>query len=202
MARGSDEADGGSGRERGAGDDVRLEVGQVAVHVDGARVQPDPEPDAAPAGRLRPGREHDGVGQRVERRPLGRRDVGGGVVVVRVGDRDSVGTASDGEDVAVHRARQAGRGEGGCAHGGGGKLVLQALDVGHGGLQCRLAPRDRALRALLVTLDPGVYTVIGSAANGTGTSTIRASASRCGRPKTPVPGAAAASGSNEFIAGR
>src|SRR5262249_38589280 len=101
------EADLRAGGERRSGHDVRVDVGEVAVRPLAAVLRGEREADAA-ARVVRPGALDDAVGQRVDRRALGRGDVGGRVVVVRVADADEAGAAADGEDVAGAVVRGAG----------------------------------------------------------------------------------------------
>src|SRR5207237_9527724 len=89
-----DEADLLTGREARAGDDLRVENGEMAVRPDLTVVRTEGQAD--PAGRIRggPGPEHDRVCERVERRAHRRRNVHGRVVVVGVRRDHATGTAA------------------------------------------------------------------------------------------------------------
>ena len=98
--------------------DGRVEVGQVAVRpalpVRGRHRQP----DAAASARVHVRPLDRCVRERVDRCSLGSRDVGGGIVVVVVRDRDHGGAASDREDVgAVVGRRGQQRARRGCERG-------------------------------------------------------------------------------------
>src|SRR5204863_148508 len=160
VARMADEADGLTGGQDRTLDDCRIQVRKVAVRPLLAIARPQREADAAGRVRLRPGPDHDAVGERVQGRALRGRDVRGRVIVVVMRDRDDRGTTPDGEDVrgvVRHRRceQRARPGGGRCALrlrtclrqrvGGFAELRTELCDSNFGHV---LADRDERRRAL------------------------------------------------------